>query len=248
MKSAASEIRQISFEHLVSAGEKIHVARHTLGAKERIEIHRHDFSEVFWVESGRGRHDLNGQSHPLESGQLVWIRPTDIHRLVGGDGGMTYTNVAMAQAALDRLRQALVEPVGRYWPWTADEASDSRVLDGATLGRTTAWARHLASGRRDEASMAWFVLNLLEQIDLPLPGLEGPMPDWLRRAMRGLADPSEMAGGTSALARLAGRSPEHVNRTARRVAGCTATDLVNAVRMGWAGRELAMTDRPVLEI
>ena len=63
-----------------------------------------------------------------------------------------------------------------------------------------------------------------------------------------MAGPEQFAGGTVALARLAGRSPSHVARVAVRWYGQTPTEIVNTARMGFSARQLAETSRPIMEI
>lgn len=55
--------------------------RHQLPNGGEIEEHEHDFHEIFWVLSGEGVHEVNGERTRLRHGDLVWIRPRDRHRL-----------------------------------------------------------------------------------------------------------------------------------------------------------------------
>lgn len=55
--------------------------RHQLPNGGEIEEHEHDFHEIFWVLSGEGVHEVNGDRTRLRHGDLVWIRPRDRHRL-----------------------------------------------------------------------------------------------------------------------------------------------------------------------
>jgi AraC family cel operon transcriptional repressor len=74
------------------------------------------------------------------------------------------------------------------------------------------------------------------------------MPAWLALACREIQRFENFSQGTEAFTRLAGRSPAHVARAARRYLSRTPTDLVNAARIRWAAEQLAATDRSILDI
>jgi AraC family cel operon transcriptional repressor len=74
------------------------------------------------------------------------------------------------------------------------------------------------------------------------------MPDWLADALPQFGKPEHFAEGTAALARLAGRSPEHVAREVRRWTGKTPTDLLNEARLVWAARRLAAGDARIVNL
>ena len=75
------------------------------------------------------------------------------------------------------------------------------------------------------------------------------MPGWLAAALtRWRGEVKHLEEGTTALARLACRSPEHVARTLREYTGRTPTDCLNEARMNHAAQQLAVTDRKILDI
>ena len=41
--------------------------------------HRHDFYELFWVESGDGTFVSDGRSYPLAHGSLILVSPGQVH-------------------------------------------------------------------------------------------------------------------------------------------------------------------------
>nr|MBA3710432.1 AraC family ligand binding domain-containing protein [Planctomycetota bacterium] len=51
------------------------VVRHAFKAGHGFAPHTHEFAEVFWCESGSGLHHINGQTIPLEAGDVVFMRP-----------------------------------------------------------------------------------------------------------------------------------------------------------------------------
>jgi AraC family cel operon transcriptional repressor len=108
--------------------------------------------------------------------------------------------------------------------------------------------RRLAAGGRRRMPAERFLLGLylmvLSANEKPAPAL----PAWLQRAMTELERPEHFSDGTRALAKLAGRSAEHVARTCRQQLRMSPTELVNRIRMEHAARELRLGGKPIVEI
>jgi AraC family cel operon transcriptional repressor len=128
-------------------------------------------------------------------------------------------------------------PVDRSW-----------LLDARAQGALAHWAARLgATDKRPRVVLDGFLMELPQLLHEPAHGTK-PVPEWLEQARRAMAGPEQFAGGTVALARLAGRSPSHVARAAVRWYGQTPTEIVNAARMEFSARQLRETSRPIVEI
>jgi len=206
-------------------------------------MHTHDFAEVMWVERGAFVHLVNGDRQPLVTGDVVFIRPADVHTFAGT--GFVQVNVAFDPRTLAFL-EGRYFPDGR-WPWGSGELPAVHSLDRRQLARITELSRLLAEAVPTRLVLDRFLLEVLQELIEPTASHE--VPPWLRDALARLAeDQSALAGGVPALARLAGRSREHVNRVARATTGHTATELVNDVRLTRAAADLTMTDAPIARI
>ena len=225
---------QLRLRTFVPAGAFYHVAR-THVSRTPSPQHTHDFAEVFWIEAGAGVHLLNGRPEELQTGDLVFVQPSDVHGFQArGPAGLTLLNVAFAAATLDFLRS-------NYGAFPHKAA-----LTPPQLRRVQEWAEVLAVGEQTRLRRDAFLLQLLVVIgDDSSPTA---LPDWLRHAISQYGRAEHLTGGAPALARLAGRSPEHVNRTIRQALGKTTTDVVNELRLEHAARQLRMTDHKITEI
>ncbi|MCC7409401.1 MAG: helix-turn-helix domain-containing protein [Phycisphaeraceae bacterium] len=241
----------------VSAGRAYHVARSTYRGVDRYAEHTHDFAEIFWVEQGRGVHQINGRRQIVEAGALEVIQPTDVHAFRGASAeGFTIVNVAFAAGVLTELSERYGSREGR-WAWGGEQLPASFALTGAEVDLLGRWADELAAAR-DNASrlvLDWFLLSVLRVTTQgmsaggsAMPASGADEPGWLRRALAQFAQAERLAMGLEELVRLCDRSPEHVNRVVRRCTGGTATELVNRMRLEYAARQLRMTDRPIVEI
>ncbi len=230
----------------VRPGEAYHFAQTELTAGNAARYHDHDFHELFWVTRGRGEHLLNGRTEPLSAGRLFLIKPKDRHHVTGSDAApLRILNLAFPSRSWAEVRRRYFarepdaferSPADRAWP-----------LDARAQAALEHWAAWLATAGRPRVVLDGFLMELPQLLQEPADGAK-PVPEWLERARRAMAGPEQFAGGTVALAQLAGRSPSHVARAAVRWYGQTPTELVNAARMEFSARQLGETSRPIVEI
>jgi AraC family cel operon transcriptional repressor len=206
-------------------------------------LHTHEFAEVMWIEGGAVEHLINDGRRLLETGDVVFVRPDDVHTVVG-------SRFVQVVVAVDRKTVAFLE--NRYfsgdgWPWRRGPEPATYRLDRRQLARLVALARLLATAAPSRLLLERFLLELFQE--LTGPTASDDLPPWLQQALRRLADdPQALASGVPALASFAGRSREHVNRVARATTGRRATDLVNEARLARAAAELTLTDEPIVRI
>jgi AraC family cel operon transcriptional repressor len=230
----------------VSPGEAYHLGRRSGGASFRGTPHTHDFAEVLWIERGPLAHLVNGERRLLEDGDVVFVRPDDVHTFKPVAGRpFTQVNVAFADETLGALQQRYFRDAS--WVWTSGALPTTHRLDRVQLARLSELATLLVAGPPSRLLLERFLLELLHDLVEPPP--RSALPPWLTDAIRRLAgDPDALARGVLGLASLAGRSREHVNRVIRAQTGQTATSVVNEVRLNQAATQLRMTDRPIVRI
>lgn len=205
--------------------------------------HCHDYAEVFWCESGSAIHHINGHDIPVKAGDVICIRPDDIHAATPDPGGFAIINLTFLLASAT----AVAERHATIWPWRAGPLPMQVHLTPRHMERLHAWTAELATKSPTALDLETFLLDLMRML-AEGGGESDPRPLWLREAMEHLRDPEHLAGGTAALARLAGRDPAHVNRVVQRCLGRTATELITELRLDRAAAELRMGEQPVADI
>ncbi len=217
------------------------------GRRIRPRLHRHDFPEVFWIESGACRHVHGDARRDITVGDVVLVRPDDAHGFTAlPPTGFSLCNVAFTATALERLRSLHFR--ARPWPWDGDEPVVRR-FDRDAFNRLKAWGDRLTRMDQDALVLDAFLLDfhrmLLDQ-DGAAPA-QGPA--WLSGAIAAFsADEHLLAEGLPALRRLAGCSLAHLSRCLRRHHGRTAEATVTALRLEQATRRLRDSDDAVLDI
>lgn len=226
-----------------SDGAPIHVARHILRAGRVISAHDHAFHEVFWIEAGSGIHQTQEGEHVLAPGHACFIQPEHVHGFAAGPDGFTLVNCSYPSAVAHELQRRH----GDLWPWHPNPFPRQRTLSIQVLDRLAAWTIDLTRPALTNLDREAFLLDLARMVAQPAVQTHD-LPAWLRDALAAFATPRYLAGGSPALAQLCGVTPEHLNRTLRRLRGQTATVLVQDLRLDWCAQALRLDDRPVADI
>jgi len=217
-----------------------HLARSQYRAGNRMEMHGHDFAEIWWVEHGAVVQDTPRGSRRFEIGEGALVRPGHHHALHGQG---TIVNLAMSATMLAELDARYAG--GHAWPWMGGDDPATAVLEPADVADLARRVDALHAGPGDRLACDAFVIDLLSRLRPRGLGLWKGAPPWLAAALERLAEPPHLAQGLPALVRLTGRSREHLSRTIQATCGKRAIDVLTALRLRWAERRLAVSDDQV---
>ncbi len=247
MHSSDTDVTVLRLEDYVSAGETYYVGRRTEAVRFVGRLHTHDdFAELTWIEYGGLLHVVEGTRRLLEAGDVVFIRPDDVHlfRPVPGRS-FAQVSVSFPSETLRSLESRYFDPAD--WAWSNGGLPVTHRLDSVRLQRLTELTSVLVRGPAGRLQLERFLLEFL--CDLVGRPTDNTLPPWLTEAVTRMADdPIALAEGVTGLAQLAGRSREHVNRVIQAGTGQTATVLINQLRLNRAAALLRMTDRPIASV
>ena len=233
----------ILFHTFTQPDDWAHVASTEVNRARPVLLHGHDFAEVFWVQAGSGIHGYNGDDQRLHPDELVCIRPGDVHqyRVVGSET-LTFLNLALPWSVVQDVAERYFGGDDTFWRGTIRLGREQRLqLDRLAVG--------LAGDRNNRLLVDHFVLTLLSFF--PQQGLEQQLlacPVWLQEACRRLTRLEHFCRGAKELARLSGRSHEHVARTLKKQTGLSPNQLVTYYRLRYAAAMLRTTDQPIQSI
>lgn len=238
-----AQVRMLRLEQLNRPGQVVSVYRTFYAPGQRFGLHRHDFPELFYIESGRGAQCIGSRRDALRAGDLGFVDPDCAHALEADPGAaMVLTNIAFSRRFLAGLRP--YAPRGA-WPFEPGRAP-VRPLAEAEQAFVCGWIDRLADGA-GRADLAVFVLDLLRRLGRGgIARTNGPA--WLADAVAHLDRPEVLAKGVRGVATLCGRGEAAVGRAVRSAFGCTTIALINRRRMDWLARELRLTSRPIAEL
>ncbi|MEM6638172.1 MAG: AraC family transcriptional regulator [Pseudomonadota bacterium] len=220
--------------------------RKTIGAGG--SLHCHDFFEVLLVERGELLHQINGGAVHLPSGALVFIRPDDVHTLIPVAADCQIINIAFRAETADHLAARYGADLGARFFWKPGPEPETLVLIGPQRERAINTALELQTSLRALIRIEEFLLTIMLRVaGLALSGT-GRAPDWLLRACEAAREPRVFRRGATGFVEAAGRSHEHVCRTARTFLGLSPSAYVNRLRMEYAAMELGRSDHSISEI
>ena len=212
--------------------------------------HGHDFFEIFLIVEGGGWHRVNETRIPLAEGDLVFIRPRDIHCFIAGPaGGMSLANVAFPAGWFGRFRSLHPDEKGLE-PWLLPELPPMTSLSPAeriSLDQIL-FALAPANGPR-HLLLIRFCLEAFAMLEAKgsSPG-RASLPPWLKKCVEAMEAPENIRREIGWFQGLAGRSPEHLARLCRRHFGVPPTELLNRSRIRHAQRMLLQGDGKVIEV
>lgn len=231
-------------------GAAFHFARRSFKPGGVLPFHGHDFSEITWTESGSGVHHLGHSREPISSGWIRLVGQDDVHAI-------TASRAEPLQIANLAFRTEALEPVEQhYGPRAGYRAFD--LLRSGTLHLPETGLRSLqqglgllVSGRRSSLDLARFLIGIASDVESTQAQetVNGSIPAWLANAQSLIEHNEELlSGGLKALCTIAGRTPDHVNRTTQRFYDRSATGFVTDLRLEHAEMLLRTTDDTITDV
>lgn len=229
------------------------LARKAISPERPELLHDHDYFEVCWIVGGRGLHFVNHHVHRLSRGDVLWIRPNDLHGFQSRKGHpMELVNLSL-NAALVRQLQALCPPelqVRTFWsPELIPEHGRASKAVSAALARLAQAAHSEDASRLSVTGALAVVLDLWRHRE---SALADDTNAWLADACRrtetlGKLDSTALPS-VSEFVQACGRGHAHVCRTMQSLLGKTPSQYLNEVRCKRANRLLRETRLSVEEI
>lgn len=206
------------------------------------------------MTNGRLTHLINGQEELLNTGALVFIRPTDQHsyrQINGEDCGLinlafpVHTITALFAYLGDGFQpERLLTPVQP--PCVHLHEADKQVVM-THLAQLNSIPHTQKSRIRTQLRL--ILAELLGHYFAEDGGTETAVsPPWLQSLCQQMQDPANLRSGVTQMQALAHTSPEHLSRTMRKEMGCTPTQYINSLRLTYAANLLLHSDRPIIDI
>ncbi len=229
--------------------EAFHYARKDLDPAPPEIVHTHDYYELFLVEQGRTRHSINGVEETLETGAMVFIRPTDIHAFqADAEAGCRIMNVMFRREVAAHLVARYAEDFEGRLFWSEDDLPVTVQMNGAQRERAINTMQTMRNTRRSLARVEHFLLTVMTHVLDEAATIHERAPTWLITACQEARRPEIFRRGAAGFVASAGRGHEHVCRQARRFLGVSPTEYVNRVRMQHAAMLLATTRLTMQEV
>lgn len=232
---------------LNSEEEQFHLARTTITSSTDLQLHHHDYAEIFWISQGQGIHLINGDSIPVKKGTLVIIRPEDTHtfKLMMSNHRMEITNLAFGKDMMDFY-------ISRYSCSKAffpkpDEPPFTIQLTPSILSLFSSQADKMFADPRDILHLDIMVLMIFHALQEHVSNNDC-IPHWLSHALECYTISPFFVKGTQGFVELTGKSTDHVNRILQEFLHQSLTETINIARLKYASSQLIMTNSPIKTI
>ncbi|QGQ95119.1 helix-turn-helix domain-containing protein [Paenibacillus psychroresistens] len=205
-------------------------------------VHNHDFYEIFMITEGTVTHIVNDIRQTLFKGDLILIRPEDVHSYERyEDQDVALLNINFHSNAISSAFRYLGEDffaerlqrIGSLPPQVRLSVEQIQYI----------WRKYeqIAAIPMECAAEACSVIRglliyLLNEHFFPaaIPAAKPGMPEWLSILQLEMQKKENFSEGIPALYRLANKTPEHLSRTILKHLGKTPTIWINELRLQYS--------------
>jgi AraC family transcriptional regulator, dual regulator of chb operon len=216
--------------------------------------HTHNFFELFLIVGGEVVHVINGRREILGAGDLVFVRPSDVHYYEEREEkSCQLINLAFREATIRELFGYLGPgfPSGRLLGGPHAARVSLAMSERDILAARLSQLYTIPRDRKDRIRSALRVLLFdifTRYFWEPGQGGGSGVPGWFSILVREMQKKENFVRGVEVLYELSHRTPEHISRVFRRFAGVTPTDFVNDLRLNYAANLLSNSDEKILPV
>ncbi|WP_420861138.1 AraC family transcriptional regulator [Algirhabdus cladophorae] len=231
-----SELTLSLTDHL-GPDEAFHFARQSLNNTRPKALHQQDYFEMFWVQHGRAALHLADKRVFLSEGDIVFLRPGDVHGFQG-KGDETYVCAVLMLPQTLRSLAARHRGLSNQLFWS--EASDPVIATRSIsqLIDLSKAALKLEAAPRTPMQLEAFLLPLLADLNSQPDQMLKDAPTWLIEGIAAAQDPEVFRKGAAGLVEACGRAHAHVSRMMKKHTGMSPSSHINKIRMAYAARLL----------
>ena len=248
----------INDDHLFENNSETHYRYHTqLDLAQYPQVH--NFYEIVAVTSGVLHMQLCGQKLSLRPGQLVFIRPGDVHSKSGEN--TEHINLAFPSHTLEALfhylknnpaKEELLSSPTPPGPFSLDDSQFQRLRQRLQFLNTIDYKnwQFMRTCLRTilfEIMTDYIVPSFLSSF--PVTSSEkSQYPSWLTDALKEWQTSEHRQEGLDFFCRHTGMTKEYICRTFKRCFNQTPTAYLNQQRLNYAVNLLLHSDYPIIDI
>ncbi|MEM1002703.1 MAG: AraC family transcriptional regulator [Bacteroidota bacterium] len=242
-------IKKFLFRDFIKNKELFHLARVQIHSRHDLSLHTHDFAEIFWIESGKGYHLINGKKKNLYPGDLIMIRPTDTHTFTAtAKNDFILMNLAFGLETLKFLEERYFKNTNSFF-WHNGVLPYHINLRMDLIKRISQKAKESIEYKSEVLHLdeiLLFIFRIIKSSEKIKTDLS--MPEWLIKGISNYNSPNYFGMGAAGFANLCNRNIDHVNRVVKSNLNKTLSDLITELRLSFASRQLIITSTPIKTI
>lgn len=250
-------LHKINAKDTINLESEIHYAIHTL-VDEKQYPQVHDFYEFTLMAEGNLKYVLNGKSFILKEGDIIFVRPGDVHSKIS-IGAVKHINLAFPKSVIDSMFDFLyTEKIKNDFlkqeriPVITLNHNDkiqieSRLMKFAYFPKTE--DQRIKSYLRTQLMILFssYLLPVATSAD-QLFSSDLAIPSWIEKSLKEMRDSENFSQGLDWLVENSGKSKEHICRSFKKYLKKTPTEVINFMRLNSAANLLAHTDMEIIDI
>jgi AraC family cel operon transcriptional repressor len=215
--------------------------------------HFHNYYELFIVNEGTAKHNVNGSIEQLQKGDLVFIRPDDAHNYEETSKRFSIINILVPMNAITELLNYL-GPSFNAKKLLTSTLPPMVHLDQNEFNEVIADLEQLVLSRRlsKENSAYIFRIVLMRIITKYFsPSIvkgNTNVPTWLKWLAFEMHKKENFVVGLDAMYRLSDKCPEHLSRMCKKYLNKTPTQFINEIRCEYAANLIAFSETKIIDI
>ncbi len=227
--------------------------RYVISTTEYFRPHYHDYYELFVMLEGNALHCVNGSEISLHKGDMVFIRPSDIHDYLCEKGKeFSMMNITFTQNTADIMFQFL------------SDGFPSKSLKSSPLPPTV----HLSNNdlewfnaRMDsvcaiegndliaiKTAIRTLLFRIFTRFFADVEDSSDSTPVWLDELLDQMRQNGNFIIGVDRLLQLSTKTREHTLRSIKKHTGQTATEFINGLRLNYIANMLRNSNHSVSDI
>lgn len=215
--------------------------------------HTHNYAEMFIMLSGRTCHTVNGTRRELSAGDVVFIRPSDVHKYSKiKDEEFSFCNLTFTKETLESAFFYLGNGfpsknlLCAQQPPTATMARYERERFEKQIESLGAIAAEDAPRRK--TALRILLMQLFTTLFSDFSHESHRIPPWLELLCARMRTEGGFKEGSEQMIALSGRTREHLARSMKKYTGQTVSEFISDLRLNYIANMLKNSNKRISEI
>lgn len=228
--------------------------RYVYSDTEYFRPHYHEYYELFLLLDGTVTHEINGERVPLGKGDLVFVRPSDIHDYHLEEGErFSMLNITVGKSTAESLFSYLGAGFCAEALLSARLSPSVRLNESDFVHVMLQMNGIRAIGEEETERLSTALRILLFRMFTRFFGNykeshKDEAPAWLLALCREMERGDNYIYGTERMLALTNKSREHLARSMKKYMGVTLSEFVNGLRLNFAANMLRNSNHAIAEI
>lgn len=238
--------QKLKFEEFIIKNRKYYIADFKLEKDEKNIPHAHDFYEFFVVMQGEFLEKINSQEYMLEKRSVHFIKPTDIHCMVGENKNKS--NILRNIAVEKNFFENIIKEIGYdntqqfFSPFELDETNYEIYKNKTNL---------LLQLEHSEEIYLFLIKSIISDLlifSLLNNSSCNKIPKWLQNVYNEMCIKENYIASISYMIELSGKSQEHFTREFKKYYGITPSVFLNNLRLQESALLLRTSNLKIIDI